>query len=744
MNRHGSQFGVAALALWLALILPAPAGLLPPMTGAPDDFAQRRAGAEVGASYRIPVANEGLYRIDYPVLLAAGFTNPVGSALRLYCTTQEVALYVSSPGALSASDYVLFYGWGHDGYYTITNVYWLGEGGSGLRMVETNSSPLPAGTEVTSSWHRVRFNRDVLFGRNTRPQDTNYDHWAYGILNSSTITQAVVSTARRVPGGMAQLDVVLVGVTEDAANPDHRTRVRVNGSTVTTNFTFDGEEYFAGSCVFSNSLLSNGLSTVDFLQIQTGVPDDRAVLDEFTIGYTRLLAATSGVLSFAGQAGTNNYAATGLASNQPVWALDVTVPAAPVILTNGAVADGPGGRTLRFGVITAASNQYFLCSTSAVRAVAAIEPVMFRNLADTNRQADFIAICPYEFRAGTYQLLEHRYLTGLNVAVAPITDIYNEFSYGIKDAAAVKQFIGYAFHHWQAPEPGYVLLVGDGSYDPKNNKSVVTNADWVPVHLGPSAYDWSAQDSWFAAVNGDDFLADVGLGRLPVSNASELTGVVAKIIGYDGLSATNTWRKKALLVADEFDGVNDFRAANENIVLPSLLSNGFTTVAKAYAYTNATLNPTQMRGVITNSITGRTFFACYFGHGAPDLWSSDQFFVNADVNALNNPVWPLFLMLTCRNGMFDDAGKFTISENLLRRTNRGAIACAAASGLSIQAAAEYFADGFTGALVNTQQFQRLGNIMNAGFLELWTVSPNQPELYFYSIIGDPAQIVNPP
>lgn len=713
------------------------------MTGQPEDFARRRAGAEVEAVHRIPVTNEGLYRIDYSALLAAGFTNPVGSALRLYCTTQEVALYVSSPGAFSASDYVLFYGWGHDGYYTITNVYWLGEGGSGLRMGVADAAPLPGGVEVTTAWKQVRFNQDVLFGRNTRPADTNFDHWAYGQLNTSAVLQATVSTERRVPEGMAQLDAVLVGVTAAAANPDHRTRVRVNARVATTNFTYDADDRYFGSCVFSNSWLSNGVTTVDFLQVQSGVPDDRAVLEEFTVGYTRLLAATGGLLSFTGRAGTNNYSVSGLASNQPAWLLDVTAPTAPVLLTNVAVADGAAGRMVRFGAYTAGSNLYYACSTSAVRGVSGIERVMFRNLADTNRQADFIAICPYEFRAGTYPLLEHRYLTGLNVAVAPISDVYNEFSYGIKDADAVKQFIGYAFHHWQAPEPGYVLLVGDGSYDPKNNKSIVTNADWVPVHLGPSAYDWSAQDSWYAAVNGDDFLADVGLGRLPVSNGSELTGVVAKIIGYDGLSFTNTWRKKALLVADEFDGVNDFRAASETIVLPTLLSNGFTTVAKAYAYTNATLNPTQMRGVITNSINGRTFFACYFGHGAPDFWSADEFFVNADVNGLNNPVWPIFLMLTCRNGMFDDAGKFTISENLLRRPGRGAIACAAASGLSIQAAAEYFADGFTSALVNTQQFQRLGNIMNAGFLELWTVSPNQPELYFYSVIGDPAQIVNP-
>ncbi|HRZ13376.1 MAG TPA: C25 family cysteine peptidase [Kiritimatiellia bacterium] len=732
-----SRSAVAAALLGLATT--GLAGLLPPMTGAPGDFAQRRAGAEVAAVHRIPVTNEGLYRIDYPALVAAGFTNPVGNALRMYCQTQEVALYVSSPGALSASDYVLFYGWGHDGYYTITNVYWLGEGGSGLRMGVADAAPLAGGTEVTATWKQVRFNRDILFGRNTRPTDTNFDHWAYGQINTSSLLQATVSTDGRAPEGMAQLDAILVGVTAAAADPDHRTRVRVNARVATTNFTYDADGRYFGSCIFSNSWLSNGLTTVDFIQIPSGVPDDRAVLEEFTVGYTRLLAATGGVLSFAGRPGTNNFTVTRLASNESAWALDVTAPAAPVLLTNMAVSDVAGGRTIRFGAVTAGSNLYYVCSTSAVRGVTGIERVMFRNLADTNRQADFIAVCPYEFRDGTYRLLEHRYLTGLKVAVAPVSDIYNEFSYGIKDADAVKQFIGYAFHHWRAPEPGYVLFVGDGSYDPKNNKGVVTNFDWVPVHLGPSAYDWSAQDSWFAAVNGNDFLADVGLGRLPVSGATDLTGIVAKIVAYDGLAATNSWRKKALLVADANDGINDFDADSDSVVDPHLLSNGFS---RTKAYRDSMTAP-QVLGSITNSINGKVLLVSYFGHGAPDYWSADQFFVNADVNGLNNSVWPLFLMLTCRNGMFDDAAKYTISESLLRRPNRGAIACAAASGLSVPAAANYFADGFTASLVNTQQQARVGDLMNAGFLNLWTVSPNQPELLFYSIIGDPAQVVNP-
>ena len=61
---------------------------------------------------------------------------------------------------------------------------------------------------------------------------------------------------------------------------------------------------------------------------------------------------------------------------------------------------------------------------------------------------------------------DYRASRGLGVEVVKIQDIYDEFSYGLKDARAIKDFLGYAYNNWNSNgHPTYVLLVGDASLD---------------------------------------------------------------------------------------------------------------------------------------------------------------------------------------------------------------------------------------------------------------------------------------
>ena len=713
------------------------AGLLPDViNGTPSEFSLRRAGAEVGASYRIGVTRDGLYRINANTLAAAGISNVAGSELRLYCTTQEVAMFVSTAGVLASNDYAVFFGEGYDGYYTATNVYWLGTGGSGLRMATRSAAPKAGIGDVTSYVRTVTMNTSQLYRAFYRPGDDSIDHWFAALIRTNGDTSLVVSVDGPLVNEPAVLGVVLHGLTTDGANPDHRTHVSINGSGV-ADFLFDDQSSLVASSSFSIGVMAAGANTVSFRQTQSGVLDDRAYLEEFSIRYTRLLVVTNGFVDFRGKVGTNNYRIGSVVTNVGVFVLDVSDPVEPVLLTNVTFLAAP---RLRFSDITTQSNRYYMCDTSGIRTVSSLERVEFRDLADTNRQADYIVICPYAFRSSAYRLLKYRFTNGLGVAVAPVTDIYNEFSYGIKDAAAIKQFLGYAFHHWQSPPPKYAILLGDGSYDPRDYlKTPGAAADVAPVHLGPTPFEWAAQDGWFATVNGPDMLVDIALGRVPVAADSELSGVVGKIMAYEALSVTNTWHKKALLAADNVDGAYNFKGASTTNVNSHLLSNGFLCTT---AYLDD-LTVSQTRSVISNTINSGVYVVSYFGHGAVDLWADESIFNSNDVTRLNNSILPLFTVLTCRNGDFDEPGVVCMAEQLLARPTRGAIAAIAANTLSIEEAAEVFANGFYEALMKTNEYERVGDVMNAGLLKLWTASPASTELLFYGIFGDPALVVNP-
>ena len=68
---------------------------------------------------------------------------------------------------------------------------------------------------------------------------------------------------------------------------------------------------------------------------------------------------------------------------------------------------------------------------------------------------------------------------GLRTAVVDIEDIFDEFGYGLVTPQAVKDFLTHAYGSWQSPAPQYVLLVGDTSYDYKDN--------WGAGHGEPGA-----------------------------------------------------------------------------------------------------------------------------------------------------------------------------------------------------------------------------------------------------------------
>ncbi len=89
--------------------------------------------------YKIQVEQEGMYKVTYSALAAAGV--PVDQVdprtFRVYSGGSEVAIYVEgeSDGHFDTPDYLLFYGTAIQSKYTRYNVYWLGYGqGPGLRM----------------------------------------------------------------------------------------------------------------------------------------------------------------------------------------------------------------------------------------------------------------------------------------------------------------------------------------------------------------------------------------------------------------------------------------------------------------------------------------------------------------------------------------------------------------------------------------------------------------------------------
>lgn len=713
--------------------------LLPPMTqGLPSEFAARRAGAEVNADRRIAVSREGLYRISHSALVAAGISNPVGAQLRLYCRTQEIALAVSSEGLWSTNDFALFYGWPHDGYWSVTNVYWLGIGGTGLRMTSRNAAPQTGWPERTTHWRTVRYEPDHLFVSTYRPQDGDFDHWVAHLLTDVSSATITVATPHRVLSHTGSVSLLYWGRTPT----NHATRFTLNSGLVQTSSYF-GQSSFLTNFSYPQSALSNGANTIVFQQL-LGTADS-AWIDWMELNYLASNQLASGNLAMAGLPNSNNYVVSPWNTNEIPWILDITLPARPVLLTNFAIQSSGSTGMVRWADFALGTNRYWIAAPTTLIDTVISSPVLFSGLTNTSRQADYLFITHPSLATGAYQLAKHRSRGGLRTLMVSIDSVYDEFSYGIRDARSIKQFIGYAYHHWSAPPPLYVLLVGDGNFDPKNNFGVTNNTDLIPVWMGPAAFEFCAQDARYAAVDGDDYLRDVQIGRLPFNTHALVTGAITRLINYENAATNASWRNKALYVADTNGPPNNFQTISDTYILTNLVKAGVPTFARAYY--NGT-NSAVVLNIITNVINGANtngpvFSVSYFGHGWFNDWAVG--FNNSHVATLNNSgSHPLFTVWTCANGAFANPTNQSMSERLLERPfNRGASAVLSASALSVNEAARRFAQGFFESFTNAPPRHRLGAAIDAGSLNLFSFSTNSEELLFYNLFGDPAMVIKP-
>ena len=107
-----------------------------------------------------------------------------------------------------------------------------------------------------------------------------------------------------------------------------------------------------------------------------------------------------------------------------------------------------------------------------------------------------------------------------------------------------------------------MLLLGDASYDPRNFIGTSQPAP-LPALWTKTSYLWTASDPLLAAVNGDDALPDLAIGRLPAATVEQAQALVAKLLAWEdsgqGLDGA------AALVADNPDGAGDFDADVDDI-----------------------------------------------------------------------------------------------------------------------------------------------------------------------------------
>ncbi|HEY2940933.1 MAG TPA: C25 family cysteine peptidase, partial [Vicinamibacteria bacterium] len=290
-------------------------------------------------------------------------------------------------------------------------------------------------------------------------------------------------------------------------------------------------------------------------------------------------------------------------------------------------------------------------------------------------------------------------------------------------------FIAYAYHSWQSPSPRYVLLLGDASYD---YKDVLHSgaANLVPPLLVKTSFLWTASDAAYAAVNGDDLLPDLAIGRLPAASVSEAEALVEKIVAYEsaglGLAAG-----PAVLIADNPDLGGDFEGSVQQVV--PLLAPAHPVETVLLRELGGATRPT-----IAAAFDRGAALVSYLGHGGIAVWATENVFNNQDVAALSpQPQQPLLLTMDCLNGYFHFPFLNSLAEELMKAPDKGSIASFAPSGLSLHEPANLFHVALVQEITSGRH-ERLGDAVFAAQTDFAQTGAFLELLSIYNLLGDPA------
>jgi hypothetical protein len=592
-------------------------------------------------------------------------------------------------------------------------VYELAGTTGGTRMGVASAAP--SGMPTSFYWRRLDLeeNKTYQSGLLEAP-----DLWLWQVLVSPVvksfpfIVDQLASTS--TPG---RLTVLLQGASNFDVNPDHHVRVSVNGTPL-AEASWDGKTARTIEVDITPGVIVDGPNTLQIANVgDTAAAHSMVLLNKFSVVYPRRAAAVAGVLEGTFSE-SGSVEVVGLAPGSLV--LDTT-EAAPRWLTGA--ASGPG--TMSFRVET--GHRYFAVDPSAVKRPTVRFPTG-STLRNTENQADYLLVAPRGFLSAAEPLLALREGQGLRTRAVAIEDVADTFGSGEVSAQALKNFLAYAYHSWKRPSPRYVLLLGDATYDPKDYlRTGVQNR--VPLFPTRTTYLWTASDPAYAAVNGDDLLPDLALGRLPAGSLDEARTLVDKVVAFE--TAGSILSGPAVLVADNADAAGDFEANANELAAGELAGR---RVEKVFLSEKGAAT----RAEIANAFDQGASLVSYVGHGGIAVWASENVWNTVDVNGLApQPQQPILFTMNCLNGFFHFPPLNSLAEQFVKAEGKGAIAAFSPSGLSLDGPAHVFHRAMLAEIVSGRH-DRLGDAVLAA-QTTYTRSGAFPELLsIYHLLGDPA------
>jgi len=729
------------------------------------------ASAPQSQSFRIRIAEDGVYRVTYEQLLAAGMDGPVAAdALDMVNRGRRVRLRVEdgADGRFGPGDRIVFIGRhlpgasSHFHDYSPFNVYWLHTRSTAdpYRFNAPARASLPSTAESRKPERHLHLERDLL--RVAEPARLGVSEpeslWYWMRLTH------LASVPARVPIDLSNLDREAGPVSlrlrfrggSDAASaanlgiPDHVVELALNGHPI-------GEACWRGrghhEVAFDDidaAYIETGSNLLE-LRVPTRSPGDAGetlvdvvYLDWVEVVFARDARLGSGQervrLSRDGRDGLLRLVAS--AHDRAL----ARVEAVRLIGANGmhalleprANGGGPDSRLVfEFPVDAADSPLWIVAGGDALRDPDGIELDRPSALADRTEQRDYFIIAHASLVDALRPLADFHHDRGLQTELIDVQDVYDEFNFGIKHPRAIRAFLAHARAHRPEPAASHVLLAGDASWYVKEHAEATpervrfNERDLVPTWHLPSRDGPAASDTPYVQLD-DTTVPAMAIGRFPAATPAEAQAMVDKTLHYMRDSTPGAWRSRIVLASES--GRN-FPARNEGLAQRARSAGLSVRELLTHDETGE-----RQRSRYRSEFDAGMLLLHFFGHGGRYMWqaapmhggSSANLFDMQDLDLLApSSRLPIVLSMSCATGPFDHPSADSLAEKFVRLPDRGAIAVLAASARNSPSAR------FTHAL-----FEEIlgGGTLGEAVRKAKAAGAHPDMIAYYNLFGDPALV----
>jgi hypothetical protein len=350
-----------------------------------------------------------------------------------------------------------------------------------------------------------------------------------------------------------------------------------------------------------------------------------------------------------------------------------------------------------------------------------IKGTIFKNTQGQFQDIDYVIIAPELLKNQADKLASfHQKNSNLNVKVITLENIYQEFSSGKQDIAAIRNCIKYIYSNATSTDKRikYVNLFGDASFDYK--KRITNNSNIVPIYeslisntIGEASF---ASDDFYGLMDDSEGNIttyyggiDIACGRMLVNNAIQADEMVNKVLEYYDKKAYGSWRNHYVTLADDSDKASDPSLQSRQNTLADEIATQkpFLNVSKIFldSYTQEASaggeRYPKAKSEFYNEFEKGALVFNYLGHGGEDGLSSERIWDKADSQSISNQYkYPLFITITCEFSRFDNPTRPTAGEYIYWNPKGGAISLVTTIRSIGQFSAENFNDTFSKNLLS--------------------------------------------